>query len=186
MEEDMKHSKQRNEQAPNDLQEEMQNGGATAEEISPEVDLSAQLEEAAAKRDEYLDLAQRVQAEFENYRRRSQNVRAQAFDDGARAFIKTVLPVCDNLERALSVDSTDKSLKEGVQMVLRQLMETLEKRGVETIDRLGERFDPNLEEAVAQDDPSLGEPGAVSEVLLKGYKMGDTVLRHAMVKVIAE
>ena len=57
---------------------------------------------------------------------------------------------------------------------------------METIDRLGERFDPNLEEAVAQDDPSLGEPGAVSEVLLKGYKMGDTVLRHAMVKVIAE
>ncbi len=182
----MKHSKQRNEQAPIDIEEELQSDSPGMEQASPEVGLNAQLEEALAKRDEYLDLAQRVQAEFENYRRRTQNVRSQAFDDGAQAFIKTILPVCDNLERALSVDSSDVSLKEGVQMVLNQLLDSLGKRGVVTINRFGERFDPALEEAIAQDDPSLGEPGTVSAVLLKGYKMGDTVLRHAMVKVVAE
>lgn len=157
-------------------------------ETTPEnlEEVHTQLLEAEAKRDEYLDMAQRVQAEFDNFRRRNQQVRAEAYEDGARAFIKTVLPVVDNLERALSADTTDAAMLEGVQLVYKQLLETLEKRGVAVIDRKGERFDPNLEDAVVQGDASEGEPGTVSQVLLKGYKMGDFVLRHAMVKVIAE
>ncbi len=153
---------------------------------TPEKDYEALLSEAEGKRDEYLDMAQRVQAEFDNFRRRNQYVRQEAYEDGARAFIRTILPVVDNLERALSVESADSALKEGVQMVLRQLMDVLEKRGVQAIDRQGERFDPNLEDAVVQGDPAEGEPGTVCAVLQKGYKLGDFILRHAMVRVVAE
>lgn len=149
------------------------------------LDLEARLAQAEAKRDEYLGMAQRVQADFDNFRRRNQGVRAEAFEDGAASFIKTILPVCDNLDRALSVESEDKALLEGVQLVQKQLAEALEKRGVTVINRQGQPFDPRLEDAVVQGSPEEGEPGTVGQVLLKGYQMGDNVLRHAMVKVIA-
>lgn len=148
--------------------------------------LEAELEAARRQSDEYLALAQRVQADFENFRRRNASVRADSFEDGARAFIQTILPVMDNIERALAVESTDEALKNGVSMVYRQLWEALEKRGVSVIDRQGEKFDPNLENAVLQGTAEEGEPGTVCAVLQKGYRMGDFVLRHAMVKVVAE
>ena len=143
---------------------------------------------AIAKQEEYL--AQRVQADFENFRRRNQNVRKEAFDDGARAFATTLLPVIDNLERAITAAGENAgegdSLKSGVEMVLRQMCEAFEKRGITPISRQGEKFDPNLENAVMQGAPEDGEPGTVCEVLLKGYQMEGTVLRHAMVKVVPE
>ena len=141
---------------------------------------------AQAQAEEYLNLAQRVQADFENFRRRTKATRAEAFEDGAREFIKQLLPVVDNLERAIAQDSSDEQLMTGVKLVYKQLMETLEKRGVTVIDRPGEKFDPNLENAVMQGTADEGEPGAVCAVLQKGYKMGDFVLRHAMVKVVGE
>ena len=113
-------------------------------------ELRTQLEEAVKQREEYLNLAQRVQADFENFRRRNSGVRAEAYEDGARAFIKTILPVIDNLERALAAESNDQALKEGVTLVYRQLSDVLEKRGVTVIDRTGEKFDPALENAVMQ------------------------------------
>ena len=147
-------------------------------------------QEAEQKRDEYLAMAQRVQADFENFRRRNQNVRKEAFDDGARAFATTLLPVIDNLERAITAAGKNAgegdSLKSGVEMVLRQMCEAFEKRGITPISRQGEKFDPNLENAVMQGAPEDGEPGTVCEVLLKGYQMEGTVLRHAMVKVVPE
>ena len=149
-------------------------------------ELNAFVKSAEAKRDEYLSMAQRVQADFENFRRRNNAVRADAYEDGARAFIKTILPVMDNLERALAAESADTALHEGVSMVHRQLSEALEKRGVTVIDCAGEKFDPRLEDAVMQADASEGEPGTVCLVLQKGYQLGDVVLRHAMVKVVAE
>lgn len=151
-------------------------------------ELADALVAANARADEYLTLAQRVQADFENYRKRNQNVRGEAFEDGARAFIATLLPVLDNLERAVGAadDATDKALKEGVELVQRQLSEAFAKRGVSAIQRKGEKFDPNLENAVLQGTPEDGEPGTVCEVLQKGYRMGGTVLRHAMVKVVPE
>ena len=147
-----------------------------------------ELAAAIAKQEEYLNMAQRVQADFENFRRRNQNVRKEAFDDGARAFATTLLPVIDNLERAIAAaqNSTDESLKSGVEMVYRQLVEAFEKRGITTIDRKGEKFDPNLENAVMQGAPEDGEPGTVCEVFQKGYQMEGMVLRHAMVKVVPE
>ena len=144
------------------------------------------LKEAQAKADEYLNLAQRVQADFENFRRRTKATRAEAFEDGAREFIKQLLPVVDNLERATAQETCDENLMTGVKLVYKQLMDALEKRGVTIIDRPGEKFDPSLENAVMQGTADEGEPGTVCAVLQKGYKMGDFVLRHAMVKVVAE
>ena len=141
---------------------------------------------AEAKAEEYLNMAQRVQADFDNYRRRTKATRAEAYEDGAREFIKQLLPVVDNLERAIAQDSTDESLMTGVKLVYKQMMDALEKRGVTVIDRPGEKFDPNLENAVLQGTPDEGEPGTVCVVLQKGYQMGDQVIRHAMVKVVAE
>ena len=160
-----------------------EDGAAVQTEID---DLQKQLEAAKKQSDEYLNMAQRVQADFENFRRRNNAVRADAYEDGARAFIKTILPVMDNLERALAAESADAALHEGVSMVHRQLSEALEKRGVTVIDCAGEKFDPRLADAVMQADASEGEPGTVCLVLQKGYQLGDVVLRHAMVKVVAE
>lgn len=160
-----------------------EDGAAVQTEID---DLQKQLEAAKKQSDEYLNMAQRVQADFENFRRRNNAVRADAYEDGARAFIKTILPVMDNLERALAAESADAALHEGVSMVHRQLSEALEKRGVTVIDCAGEKFDPRLEDAVMQAAASEGEPGTVCLVLQKGYQLGDVVLRHAMVKVVAE
>ena len=146
------------------------------------------LKKALEERDEYLLLAQKVQAEFENYRRRNQKVRAEAFDDGAIAFIRTILPVCDDLERAILAhgDDEDNPMHTGVKLVYRKLMEALNKRGVEEINRLREKFDPRLEEAVAQGKEDEGEPGTVCAVIQKGYKLNDYVIRHSMVKVVQD
>lgn len=166
----------------------------TAEEstVEPKNDEAAraaeELKQALQKQEEYLQLAQRVQADFENYRRRNKDVRREAFDDGARAFATTLLPVLDNLERAIQAagESDDKALLEGVRMVERMLADAFEKRGITAIDRLGQPFDPNLENAVLNGEPEDGEPGSVCAVLQKGYTMGGIVLRHAMVKVVPE
>ena len=160
--------------------------GESVQEAAETAALQEELKKAQAQSEEYLTMAQRVQADFENYRRRNNAARAEAFENGASDFIKTVLPVIDNLERALAAESKDAALHEGVSMVYRQLMDVLTKRGVTVIDRPGEKFDPNLENAVMQGTADEGEPGTVCAVLMKGYQLGDHVLRHAMVKVVAE
>ena len=147
--------------------------------------LAKELEETKAQRDEYLDLVQRKQAEFANYRRRTESVRQEAFDDGRREAIEKLLPVVDNLERALAAAGEESSLKSGVEMVLRQTLDILAKMGVETIDPMGQPFDAELHNAVMQGGEDEGEPGTVCLVLQKGYKLGSRVIRHAMVKVVA-
>ena len=166
-------------------------GAVDVEETAQTVDVIAlqeALSKAQAQSEEYLSMAQRVQADFENFRRRNQNVRKEAFDEGASAFAATLLPVIDNMERAIAAaqNSADESLRSGVEMVYRQLCEAFEKRGITVIDRKGEKFDPNLENAVMQGTPEDGEPGTVCEVFQKGYQLEGKVLRHAMVKVVPE
>lgn len=157
------------------------------EQHSPTVEeITAQLEQVTAERDEYLDLAQRKQAEFANYRRRNEGVRKEAYDDGRRDTIDKMLPVLDNLERALAAAAGEESaLASGVDMVLRQMRDALAKMGVEEIDPQGEPFDAQLMNAVMQGAAEEGEPGTVCQVLQKGYKLGERVIRHAMVKVVA-
>ena len=158
---------------------------AAPEEKNP---LEKMLEDAKAKTAEYLAMAQRVQADFENYRRRNETVRADAYADGKKDVLTALLPVLDNLERAVDAagESPDEALKSGVEMVLKQMAEAYSKMEVTPIDRLGEKFDPNLENAILQGTSEEGEPGTVCQVLQKGYRMGDKVLRHAMVKVVVE
>ena len=154
-----------------------------------EADVAALQEELAkikAQCDEYLDLAQRKQAEFANYRRRTEGVRAEAFDDGRREAIDKLLPVIDNLERALAAAGEEESaLKNGVEMVLRQTKESFAKMGVEEIDPIGAPFDAEYHNAVMQGTEEEGEPGTVCAVFQKGYKLGNRVIRFAMVKVVA-
>lgn len=148
--------------------------------------MQADLEKARALADEYLTLAQRVQADFDNFRRRNESVRADAYSDGQRNVAAAMLPVLDNLERALDAAGEDSPLKSGVELTLKQMRAAYEKLGVTPIDRLGEKFDPNLENAILQGEPDEGEPGTVCQVLQKGYMMGKNVLRHAMVKVVPD
>ena len=157
------------------------------QEAAPTVEsLTAELEKTKAQCDEYLELAQRKQAEFANYRRRTEGVRQEAYDDGRRDAIDKLLPVVDNLERALSAAGEEESaLKSGVEMVLRQTKDALAKMGVEEIDPQGQPFDAELHNAVMQGAAEEGEPGTVCMVLQKGYKLGSRVIRHAMVKVVA-
>ena len=137
---------------------------------------------------ELLAMAQRVQAEFENFRRRNESVRADAYADGRKDVAAVMLPVLDNLERAVDAakDSSDEALKNGVAMVLKQMTDAYQKLDVQPIDRPGEKFDPNLENAILQGTPEDGEPGTVCPVRQQGYMIGDKVLRHAMVKVVPE
>lgn len=148
--------------------------------------LKEELEKTKAQCEEYLDMAQRKQAEFANYRRRTEGVRAEAFDDGRRDAIDKLLPVIDNLERALAAAGEEESaLKSGVEMVLRQTKESFAKMGVEEIDPIGQPFDAEYHNAVMQGTEDEGEPGTVCAVFQKGYKLGNRVIRFAMVKVVA-
>ena len=163
---------------------------APAEEVKAEEEDPTQklLDEAKAKAAEYLQLAQRVQADFENFRRRNETVRADAYAEGRKDVAAVMLPVLDNLERAVeaAAGSPDEALKNGVEMVLKQMTDAYGKLDVKPIDRMGEKFDPNLENAILQGTEEDGEPGTVCQVLQKGYMIGDKVLRHAMVKVVPE
>ncbi len=176
-----------NEQELNE--QELENTETPVEEAAETADVIdvAALQAAAARADEYLAMAQRTQADFDNFRRRNESVRADAHNEGQRAVCKAMLPVLDNLERALAADTPDDdALRTGVEMTHKQLIGVFEKLGVTAIDRLGEKFDPNLEEAILQGTADEGEPGTVCMVLQKGYTMNGAVLRHAMVKVVAD
>lgn len=180
---DEKKNKQEQE-AP--VEETAQQETETQEQQGPSVEeLQAQLKAAEEKRDEYLDMAQRLQAEFDNFRRRNNAARSEAWNDGARETVLLMLPVIDNLERALAAQTEKTPLRDGVELVYRQMIDVLAKRGVTEIDCLGKPFDPELENAVAQADPSEGEPGTVCTVLQKGYRTENRVVRHAMVRVVA-
>ena len=158
----------------------------TAEaEATPAQDVDEQMEALARERDEYLEKLKYQMAEFANYRRRTDATRREALDEGRRETISAFLPVLDNLERALQAAQDDSPLKEGVNMVLRQMRDTLSSMKVETIDPLGEVFDAEWMNAVLQGSEDEGKPGTVCQVLQKGYRIGDHAIRHAMVKVVA-
>ncbi len=149
--------------------------------------LRAALEAAEKKRDEYLAMAQRAQADYQNFKRRNSATRTEAYDDGVRETIAAMLPVIDNLERAIAAaDSENGALVSGVQMTLRQMLETLTRMGLEEVPALGEKFDPDIHNAVMRAPEGEGEPGQVLEVFQKGYRVKGRMIRYAMVKIAAE
>ena len=135
------------------------------------------------ERDEMKNLAQRVQADFDNFRRRNASVYADSLAEGERNVIKELLPVIDNFERALNnSENVDQNYVEGVRLVYKQLMDVLTKKGLEEIDASG-KFDPELHNAVMQGESDDAESGDILEVFQKGYKVKDRIIRHSMVKV---
>lgn len=170
------------------VKQQQEEGCVENEQPLPTVEsLQQQLEKAMQERDEYLSLAQRIQADFDNYRRRNKNAIAEAYDAATADVVKAFLPVLDNLERALDSakeSSSHEAIAKGVEMVVRQFKDVLNKLGVEEIEALGKSFDPELHEAVMRAECEEGvEDNTVVEVLQKGYKYKDRVIRHSMVKV---
>ncbi|MBR2099850.1 MAG: nucleotide exchange factor GrpE [Eubacterium sp.] len=125
----------------------------------------------------------RIAAEYANYRARSAKEKEQTYSNAKGNVVAEILPAIDNLERALSQENSDyEALKKGVQMTLDGLMASLEKLGLEQYGESGDSFDPNIHNAVMHiEDESLGE-NVITDVFQKGYKIGDRVIRPAMVK----
>ncbi len=149
--------------------------------------VAGELVKVQKQRDEFLDMAQRQKAEFDNFRKRSEAQRMEANGNGVRDTITAVLPVVDNMQRALKQCENvadDDPLKQGIVMVFNQLYETLKSLGLERIEALGEPFDPNFHHAVVEGEASDEYPaGSVMEVLQDGYIVKDKIIRYAMVKV---
>lgn len=154
-------------------------GGAQA----VEEDFEALLAGAQKERDEYLELAQRTKADFENFRKRMNAEVEAAQVRGKVSVAREVIDAVDNLERALEAAGEGEGLASGVEMVLGGLRETLSRNGVEAVDPKGQKFDPNRHEALSTQPVEGAESGVVVEVLQKGYVLGDQLVRPARVVV---
>lgn len=154
----------------------------TAEE-AVESDLDSLLAEAEQQRDEYLDLAKRTKADFENYRKRMAAEVSAAQARGKIEVAREVIEAVDNLERALETAGEGEGLAAGVEMVLGGLRETLARNGFEPVDPKGEKFDPQWHEALSTQPVEGAESGTVVEVMQKGYRAGEQLVRPARVVV---
>jgi molecular chaperone GrpE len=139
----------------------------------------------AAQRDEYLALAQRTQADFENYRKRMARETRAAEGRGVAKVVKELLPALDNLDRALRSAAQDDPLLHGIRLVQSDIGGALTRLGIEAFSPTGERFDPSVHEAMAQAAVEGAEAGTVIEVYSPGYRAGEIVLRPARVVVAA-
>ena len=144
-----------------------------------------ELVKTAAQRDEYLALAQRTQADFENYRKRVARDAMQAQERGVAKLAKELLPALDNLDRAIEAAEDEDPLLAGVRLVRSEIAAALARAGIEAFAPLGETFDPNRQEAMAQQPVEGASSGTVAEVYQDGYRMGDTIIRPARVLVAA-
>jgi molecular chaperone GrpE len=151
----------------------------------PEAPAEDPLTVAMRERDEYLGLAKRTQADFENYRKRAVKDAAAAGTRARVGLIRDFLPVLDNLERALGVapEGAHDAFVEGVRLVHRDLQGALARAGVEIIEPRGEKFDPNVHEALSTRPEEGAESGTVLDVIEKGYRTADLVVRPARVVV---
>ena len=146
-------------------------------------DLKTRLKQEKEKSDEYYEHLKRNMAEFDNFKKRITKEKDMMYNTISANIISELLPILDNFDKALNAETADESYKNGIVMIYNQLMETLNKLGVEEIEALNSTFDPNFHEAVMHvEDENYGEK-EVTEVFRKGYKIGDKIIRHAMVKV---
>ena|GEM_PF-1292562 len=151
-----------------------------------EEDFETLLADAHKEKEEYLELARRTKADFENFRKRAAAQVQEAQVRGKIEVAREVIDAVDNLERALeAADGSEDGLRSGVEMVLGGLRETLSRNGVEAVDPKGEKFDPTKHEALSTQPVEGTESGVVVEVLQKGYALGDQLVRPARVVVSA-
>ncbi len=159
-------------------------------EVSPGETVTEQASQGqrpeADRAEEYLGALQRLKADFDNYRRRVNQDQGRWGEMAVAGFVVQVLPVVDNLERALGAAGDSASVRQGVELTLRQLREVLSGVGVQPMESVGTPFDPARHEAVARGPASGMAPGTVAEEYRKGYLLRDEVLRPALVRVAAE
>jgi molecular chaperone GrpE len=142
-------------------------------------------EKLTAELNETKDKLLRVMAEYDNFRKRSQKEKEMAYGDTKASTIAEFLPVYDNFIRAMSAEATDlDSFKKGIEMIFNLYGETFKKLGVEPFGEKGEEFDPNIHNAVMHDEDESLPENSISDVFSTGYKMGDRVIRPAIVKVV--
>jgi molecular chaperone GrpE len=141
------------------------------------------LEELRRERDAVQDRLLRTAAEFDNYRKRMDRERRDLAEYTAGEVMTELLPIVDNLERALLAAAPDDPLRKGVELIHRQMLDVLRKRGVKPIEALGADFDPNFHQAVIHEESTQHREGEVMEELQRGYVVGDRLIRPAMVKV---
>ena len=168
--------------------EELTEDGSNSGELNPTemiLSLEAELAEAKAKSAEYYDQLLRLQADFDNYRKRTQKEKTELVKYASEQLVGELLPVLDNFERATSSAQTSDmaAFAQGVEMILRQLQTTLSKVGLKAMESVGQPFDPNLHEAVLRIDSDEHPENTVVEELQKGYFLKEKVLRPSMVKV---
>ncbi len=147
---------------------------------------AAEPSEAQRQRDEYYDLLLRKQAEFDNYRKRVERERQTLADAAAAGMLEELLPLMDDLDRALKAEAVGESAeayRKGVEIIHRQLGDVLRKRGVRAIEALGAEFDPYYHQAVAHEPAEGRRDGEILEEFRRGYMLGDRLLRPSMVKV---
>lgn len=157
------------------------------EEKPDEIELLRQeLQGARAKADEYLDGWQRARAEFANYKKRIERDNAQTYKLAAASIIKRYLDIVDDLERALNdrpKEGEGAKWADGIELIYRKLLSTIENEGVTPMETQGQFFDPNLHEAISSEDSEEHESGQIIDVLQRGYMLDDRVLRPALVRV---
>ncbi len=145
----------------------------------------AKMKDMVPKKDyeELDDRYKRILAEFENFKKRSGKEREGLYNSILSDVVEVMLPIVDNLENAVKVETADENYKQGIELVLKQFKDVLSSKGVEEIKALGETFDPELHEAVGSiQDDNLGEK-EIAQEYRKGYKLGNKVVRHSMVVV---
>lgn len=156
----------------------------TVEEVVKNTEPTAE-EKLTAELNETKDKLLRVMAEYDNFRKRSQKEKEMAYGDTKASTIAEFLPVYDNFIRAMSAEATDlDSFKKGIEMIFNQYGETFKKLGVESFGEKGEIFDPNIHNAVMHGEDDTLPENSISDVFSTGYKMGDRVIRPAIVKVV--
>ena len=143
-----------------------------------------ELEKLQKEFEEHKQQHLRVLAEYDNFRKRTLNEKTAIYNNAVSDTVKELLPIADNIERALGQENASaEDMKKGVEMIEHQIQACFEKLGLEEMGKVGEAFDPNLHNAVAHiEDEALGE-NVIAAVYQKGYKLGDRVVRHAMVQV---
>ena len=157
---------------------------AETAETTTEQPAAQPAEDWQAKFDELNDRYLRMAAEYDNFRKRSQREREQAYNDAVSHAVKALLPTFDNLERAIKAETADTEYKKGVELTMNQLVESLKGINVTLIEAsAGTAFDPNFHNAVMHiEDEAFGE-NQIAEVFQQGFQIGDKVIRHALVKV---
>ena len=169
-------------QVEEEVPEKSEDEEVKAEDAKEEKDEQASTEEEESFEKKYLRMA----ADFQNFKRRTDEEKSRIYTNANERFASDLLEVLDNFERAIEqdrIDDADKQFLEGMELILKQLQDVLKKNGVEEIEALGTEFDPNFHHAIAMESSDKFDKGCVTEVMQKGYRLKDRIIRPAMVKV---